>query len=52
MLLLEVRFYANDNFLQVISYTVGVNKARVSRAVFSPGKPFENKNVAQFYDVK
>ena len=32
--LLALRFYASDNFLQDISDTVGVNKATISRAVF------------------
>jgi len=31
---------------------VEVNKDTVSRAVYSPGKPFENKSFAQFYDEK
>ena len=37
LVLLAVRFHASGNFLRVISDTVGVNKATVSWAVFSPG---------------
>ena len=38
--------------LSVGGDTVGGDKATVSRAVFSPERPFEKKKLALFFDIK
>ena len=46
------KIFCQWHFLEVIGDSVAVNKATVSRGVSSPGKPFESKSFAQFYEVK